>query len=441
MRKYTGYLLLGICLILMTSSVFATALTEYVKKPDATYAWNVDSSSSSRLGTRTFIDMSSQTWQGILWKHKIELFEPARCEYPDIALLFITGNFRKDRAESMMAQRLAVNSRCPVAVIYDIPNQPLYGGKNEDALIAYTFMKFLETGDSTWPLLLPMTKGSVRAMDTVQALIKKQSGRDIKRFVVCGASKRGWTTWLTAAADPGRVKGIMPMVYDNLDLKAQMKQQVVSFGDYSSQINDYTELGLQKVLGGDEGKAIADAIDPWSYRKKLTLPKLIINGSNDPYWPQDALNLYWDGLKGPKSVLYMANSGHGLVNNDENGYKLDLLLSSMSAFTSMVAANTSIPQIAWKHQTRKDKHNLTITADPAMYSAKMWVTKSATRDFRMSKWESTDMQAGKNGFTGTVDLPKDGYMAVFGESATRIQGLKYTVSTQVQILNNNGPVK
>ena len=37
---------------------------------------------------------------------------------------------------------------------------------------------------------------------------------------------------------------------------------------------------------------------PWVYRDKLTMPKLILNGTNDPYWTLDALNLYWDDLNG-----------------------------------------------------------------------------------------------------------------------------------------------
>jgi len=66
---------------------------------------------------------------------------------------------------------------------------------------------------------LPMTKSAVRAMDTVTAFLG--SSREVTsggRFVVAGGSKRGWTTWTTAAVDK-RVVGIIPIVIDVLNIE------------------------------------------------------------------------------------------------------------------------------------------------------------------------------------------------------------------------------
>ncbi len=78
----------------------------------------------------------------------------------------------------------------------------VYGpGRTEDAVIAFSFDRFMATGDESWPALLPMVKSAVRAMDVIQEVVPLGLGIPINDFVVSGGSKRGWTTWLTAAVD------------------------------------------------------------------------------------------------------------------------------------------------------------------------------------------------------------------------------------------------
>jgi PhoPQ-activated pathogenicity-related protein len=74
-----------------------------------------------------------------------------------------------------------------------VPNQPLiFEGetreRSEDAIIAYTWDKFLRTADEKWPLRLPMTKAAVRAMDAVSDFLKSASvgGLTVDKYVVSG---------------------------------------------------------------------------------------------------------------------------------------------------------------------------------------------------------------------------------------------------------------
>src|SRR5439155_17307190 len=126
----------------------------------------------------------------------------------------------------------------------------------DDALIARTFVKYLDTKDETWPLLFPMVKSVTRAMDALQEFAKSEWKADVTDFVVTGASKRGWTSWLTAATGDKRVKAIAPLVIDTLNFPAQMKNQVNAFGRPSEMVKDYTNRGLIPIPKTDEGQKL-----------------------------------------------------------------------------------------------------------------------------------------------------------------------------------------
>ena len=89
----------------------------------------------------------------------------------------------------------------------------------------------MKTGDETWPLRMPMTKACVRAMDSVTSFMATAEGGNVKvdKFVVAGGSKRGWTTWTTAAVDK-RVVAISPMVIDLLNNEKSFEHHFQAYG-------------------------------------------------------------------------------------------------------------------------------------------------------------------------------------------------------------------
>ena len=208
-----------------------------------------------------------------------------------------------------------------------VPFQPLFDGLTEDRAIALTFDRYLETGDNEWPLLLPMVKTVVRAMDTIQTFAAQEWGVQIGSFTVAGASKRGWTTWLTGAVD-ARATALAPIVIDVVNMGAQMKHASDTWGAPSPEIAPYTERHLPERLASPGGQSLLDIVDPYSYRHSLLQPKLIINGTNDKYWPLDALNLYWSELQGEKYILYVPNQGHDIKDYDR-------VIGSLVAFIDM----------------------------------------------------------------------------------------------------------
>ena len=430
--KRLGSFLSVVVLALASTWTFPArgGLDEYLKKPDPAYAWTFEGTTTVPGATIHRLKLTSQVWQGITWTHGISIVEPTEITYPDAMLLFITGGKTGDGPRSgdlAVGIAFAKVCRARVAVLPQVPNQPLLGGKFEDTLIAETFVRYLETKDEDWPLLFPMVKSAVRAMDAVQAFAKERKA-PVERFVVTGASKRGWTTWLTGAVDP-RVKAIAPMVIPTLNFKAQNKHQLENFGKYSDQIDDYTARGLMEKLDTPEGTRLWHMVDPLSFRDRLTMPKLQINGTNDPYWTLDSMNLFWDDLKGPKYVVYLPNASHGL---DQHR---DYATYGVGAIFRNAIGGMPLPELSWKHgDADTGALQLSVTSNPAPKSALLWTATSDSLDFRKSKWSSIPLKVGTS-MAGEVARPAKGNVALFADLEYESEGLSYHLSTQLRQTN------
>jgi PhoPQ-activated pathogenicity-related protein len=263
----------------------------------------------------------------------------------------------------------------------------------------------------------------------VQAFVAREYQQKIESFVVGGASKRGWTTWLTAAVDP-RVKGIAPMVIDMLNMKVQLDWMKKIYGQQSEKIHDYTQLKLQERQDEPAVVRLRGWVDPYSYRARYTMPKLLLLGSNDPYWTVDSLRHYWTDLPGPKLVMITPNAGHDLAGGRDS-------LPALSAFFEMLADNKPLPQVDWQiGDTGHGQAEVTVKVNQPARSIRLWTASSADRDFRESQWTSKDLPVKKGSAEATalVPTPPSGYRAYMAEIVlTSPAGHPYKLSTEARV--------
>ena len=423
-----------------------TDLVDYVTKKDDSFSWKLANTTKSDTGTVYEIDLISQTWHDIKWDHKLLVFVPKNAK-PQATMVLWNQGGKPNATSELLGLSIAEKVKAPVAFLFGVPKQPLFGGKTEDALIAETFVKYLETKDGSWPLLFPMVKSVVSAMTALQEFAKKEWDFEVRSFVITGASKRGWTSWLTAATGDKRVKAIAPLVIDTLNMPVQAKNQVNAFGKPSEMVKDYTERKLIPIPDTAEAKKLWLMIDPWVYRDKITVPKMIINGANDPYWPLDALNSYWDDLKGDKWILYVPNAGHDLRERDKDG-KPELLpmraVNTLSAFCHCQIFDKKMPKLKWKYEEKGGDVLFSLEPNGTMKSQRLWKVESSTRDFRKEQWSSETMSETKgNGgvvISGPVTIemkfrrPEKNLKAILVETEFEIDGLKFNLSSQLRIL-------
>jgi PhoPQ-activated pathogenicity-related protein len=411
-----------------------------VARADGSYAFHLLHSGQFDGADYLEAILTSQTWRGIAWKHQLFVVKPHRLDLPAAqALLLIDGGSWEPEYESMSAHalpreagifvRLANALHAPVAIVRQIPFEPLYG-RREDALIAYTFEQYLDTGDADWPLLLPMVKSAARAMDAVQELARQQWGLAIARFTVSGASKRGWTAWLTAAVDP-RVASVAPMVIDMLNMKAQIQLQQQTFGGLSEQIQEYEQIRLPERIDSPAGRELVSIVDPYSYRERLTQPKLILLGTNDAYWPLDALNVYWGELPQEKRVLYLPNQPHDLRD-------VDRLIGSLAALNRYSAQGKPLPELSAVFRPQSGRLELAVRSDRTPQRMLAWSATSATRDFHKARWSSHGCSGSDGSYECEAPTRGDAYTALYAEAVFQdADAPAFSLSTTVSI--SGGP--
>ncbi len=361
---------------------------DYIKRPDETFKIT-----SRQVDHAAFV---SQTWQGLSWTHTLRIFRPKTTKHPSTAVLEITGG-HENEVDAARAQQAADLCGMPVAVLWDIPNQPIWD-LHEDDLIAETFARAIKTKDWTLPLLLPMTKSAVRAMDVVKTLTQGQ----ISKFVVTGASKRGWTTWLVGATADRRVIGIAPRVFENLDVRTQAKHQVEDWGQPSEMWEPYVKRHLLDNLDSPEVTILSAIVDPVNYLQRVRMPVLTMRASNDPYWLPDAERVYWNRIRGPKAEWISLNEGH---------FSGDAMLSNatLAEFAGRCAAGKSLPELSAALANKA----ITITAESTIVKAKIYNATVSGRDFRDAKWalwKEVGLKQGKGSVTVPDAVGSAGYI-------------------------------
>ena len=427
-----------------------TALDDYIAKPDPTFSWRLAETKEADDHTMFAIELTSQTWRTpdevdrTVWKHWLLVARP-KVLASNTGFLFITGGSHRDTPPEVDGTmlKMAVETKSIVAELKNVPNQPLEfkgGGRKmvEDDLITFTWNKYLETKDKEWPARLPMVKSAVRAMDALQAFAttKECGNHRIDNFVVAGGSKRGWTTWCTAAVDP-RVIGICPAVIDVLNVRKSMRNHLEAYGFWAPSVGDYVRGGLTMKENDPAYIELLDIEDPYVYRDRYKMPKLVLNAAGDQFFTPDSSRLYFHDLPGEKLLRYVPNTDHSLRGSDGR--------ETMLVFYDSIVRNLKRPKYTWKFL---DNGAIRVDTPNQPKEVKLWQGHNPkARDFRLEEvgpiYKSSALKETEPGvYIGKIDTPKEGFTAFFVELTYDIgSNLPLKVTTDVRVLPDVLPFK
>jgi PhoPQ-activated pathogenicity-related protein len=422
-------------------------------------------------------DLISQTWRTTadvdkpVWHHWLQVVVPTGTLSPT-ALLLIDGGNNTSAAPTSTNPALVQDALMFHAVtidLPDVPSEPLtFTGdpghpRSEDAILAYSFNQYTThldangnplPGYESWPALLPMVKSAVRAMDAVQSVVPT-----VSNFVVTGYSKRGWTTWLTAAAD-NRVVGIIPGVFDVLNLGEQMMHHYSFYSGipagptfattsggsagasgFSASIQDYVGFNIPESVQTLGGQELGRVVDPYRYLNNghFNIPKLELNSTGDEFFIPDSAQYYFSDLPGTENYLrYIPNTGHPLNATDT--------ANSTASFYNAVINNLQLPQFTW---TVQQDGSIRVKAITPPTNVVMWQATTPTyRDFRHGYNSnasipvynsSTLTDQGNQVYIASVPTPATGATAFFVQLTfpnASIPSDPYVFTTEIKVVSN-----
>jgi PhoPQ-activated pathogenicity-related protein len=258
-----------------------------------------------------------------------------------------------------------------------------------------------------------MTKSVVRAMDTITSFCASPEGGGVSvdKFVVGGASKRGWTAWTVAAVDK-RVVAIIPAVIDLLNLKPSFEHHYRSYGFWAPAIAEFERTGIMRWAHSSQFETLMRIEDPYSYRDRLTMPKYIVNSAGDQYFLPDSSQFYFSGLMGEKYLRYIPNSDHSLKGSSKDAAQ------SAFAFYQSILTKTPRPRFAW---TFEDDGSIRVKTETRPDIVTLWQAHNPdARDFRLETigraYSSSDLKdQGDDVYVGKVPDAKQGWTAYFIE--------------------------
>lgn len=358
-----------ICLAQTGATV--NTLDDYLKLDTGKPSWTLGPKSEKFAELR----LNSLVWQGDQWRHEIII--AGSDIKSDVVILNLTG----DRMENTMDDFTTLFSKTtqlPVATVYGIPNQPSFGLR-EDELVGRGFMKFITTQDNTWPLLLPMTKSTLQAMDAVQ---EWSHGR-VKKFILTGTSKRGATSWLAATTGDPRIVGIAPMVSDvMMDITRQLEAGRTEWGHFSPMMPELQTFDPIPFFKGPRGRQLMNLSDPYFSLSKVKAPALVISASNDQFCVVDATRMYWDAIKSPKVFKTIPNATHffAIPNALHEGYSRAMSIDAMNAVRFFADCISGKDRLGLPDVSRG--------SDPRHLGQKTWSVSSDTPWVQESQWNN-----------------------------------------------------
>ena len=332
-----------------------------------------------------------------IWRHRVFVYVPDKFddEISHVAHFFNRGGENRNSdgeflTEEQMNMSPSVNRHVRLAsftgtvtiYMYDNPNQPMYYleekarnlKRTEDAVIAYSWRHFIDNPtDYQWILQIPMNKAIINTFNAVQHFTENSIyGITLQNYVISGDSKRGWTSWLTAALDQ-RVIGSLPKVFDLVRTRETLHGHYRALGGWSFAFNPYYNENLTNHLDDQIFEELQCFIDPddWTYQyQNRNLPIYHTGATGDEFFLVTDINVWLEDYLRTHTnptpnfwMRYLHNAEHSQIGHELFQYSSDI---SLRIFYLAMAKNNwqnIIPKVTWENSQNQTHGKIILKTD------------------------------------------------------------------------------
>lgn len=380
-----------------------TELDRYVRVVDPEFGWTdshynfsfADDYVAYLFNLTSVAYLNASLTDRSVWTHTVVYVVPTKLNAScDTAYVWLTwgengqpwSGTGQDDVDIAVVTQVAIGTGCPAVAIYEIPNQRIcwYDDPtnpycdSEDGAIAYTFNRYLYRNKSAeWLLLFPMAKAGIRALDAIEEISAQVFHQPMTKFIVSGASKRGWTTWLVGATDyKNRVIAIVPVVLDALNFGSFIHRQWRSYNAFTFALRPYADFGLTGATDMETFQTWSTEIDPYYYRERLTMPKFAINAVGDEFQLLDDQAHWAHDMPGEMKTILIKDADHILITN------FGLVIQAAVSFCQSVVFGIARPSYTWMIDPLSGQIKVTTNVAPLSVSLVQTTIPTKQRDFR-----------------------------------------------------------
>jgi hypothetical protein len=194
-------------------------------------------------------------------------------------------------------------------------------------------------------------------------------------------------------------------VLDAINFVAVEHHQWRAYGGWTYALQDYLDMDIMTRLDDPNMVLLQQMEDPFFYKDRLTMPKMIVNAVMDEFQQPDDTHYWWADMPEPKHFLIAPNAEHSLITG------ILEVVPAIGAWIQNLLYKERIPTLDWKISTTTGEITATLDDNSIVHSATMWYSHSCGQNAWDNSTNRRDWRVAHMDVPCSCGIGYDGYCA------------------------------